>query len=112
MSETLDRAVSKYLENEKAPSRKAGELDNRGSHFFLAQYWANELARQDEDTELRKYFEKAANELLENEATILKEIAAVEGKPTDIGGYYLPNDNLAEKAMRPSAMLNTIIDAL
>ena len=112
LSETLDRAVSKYLENEKAPSRKAGELDNRGSHFFLAQYWANELARQDEDTELRKYFEKAANELLENEATILKEIAAVEGKPTDIGGYYLPNDNLAEKAMRPSTMLNTIIDAL
>ncbi len=111
LSGTLDRAVSQYLENEKSPSRKAGELDNRGSHYFLAQYWANELAQQEEDPELRKYFEKGAAALRDNEKNILQEIAAAEGKPTGIGGYYLPDDSLAEKAMRPSETLNKIINA-
>ncbi len=112
LSKALDKAVEVYLENEKSPSRKAGELDNRGSHYFLAQYWAVALAEQDEDQELKTQFADVAKQLTENEKTIVHEIMASEGKPTDIGGYYLPDDQLAEKAMRPSATLNKIIDSL
>jgi isocitrate dehydrogenase len=112
LADTLDLAISRYLENEKAPSRRAGELDNRGTHFFLAQYWAVELAKQDEDEGLKQKFESVAQQLLDNETTILSEIAAEEGKPTNIGGYYLPDDTLAGKAMRPSKTFNEIIDNL
>lgn len=110
LSKALDKAVETYLENEKSPSRKAGELDNRGSHYYLAQYWAVALAEQDDDKELKAQFTDIAKQLTENEEKILSEIMASEGKPTDIGGYYLPDDALAEKAMRPSATLNAIID--
>ena len=112
LSKALDKAVETYLENEKSPSRKAGELDNRGSHFYLAQYWAMALAEQNENRELKAQFTEVAKQMTENEETIVNEIMASEGKPTDIGGYYLPDDQLAEKAMRPSATLNQIIDAL
>jgi isocitrate dehydrogenase len=112
LSKALDKAVENYLENEKSPSRKAGEPDNRSSHFFLAQYWAKALSEQDEDPELKAQFTPIARQLTENEETIVSEMMASEGKPTDIGGYYLPDDELAEKAMRPSATLNKIIDSL
>ncbi len=112
LSETLDNAVSTYLENGKNPSRKAGELDNRGSHFFLAQYWADELAKQDKDAELKTKFAPVAEQLKAKEQQILAEIAAAEGKATDVGGYYLPDDEKASRAMRPSATLNEIIDAI
>ncbi len=110
LSKTLDVAVSDYLNNKRAPSRKAGEIDNRGTHMFLAQYWAVALAEQNDDAEMKTLFTKVAEQLKENESKILAEIAGAEGKPTDIGGYYMPNDELAFKAMRPSATLNGIID--
>jgi isocitrate dehydrogenase len=112
LSKTLDKAVEVYLENQKSPSRKAGELDNRGSHFFLAQYWAVALAEQNEDMELKAEFAEVAKQMVEKESTILAEIMATEGKSTNVGGYYLPDDALAEKAMRPSATLNSIIESL
>lgn len=112
LADTLDAAVSIHLENRREPSRKAGELDNRGSHFYLAAYWAQTLANQNEDAELKAKFAPIAKQLLDNEAKILAEIAAVEGKPTDIGGYYHPNDELAFAAMRPSATFNAIIDSI
>jgi len=110
LSKTLDDAVSKYLENGKAPGRKVGQLDNRGSHFYLAQYWAETLANQSDDKELQEIFKPIAEQLKANEEKILAEIAAAEGKPTDIGGYYMPDDEKAEKAMRPSNTLNEIIE--
>jgi len=110
LAETLDAAVSKYLENGKSPSRKAGELDNRGTHFYLAQYWAVALSEQNEDADLKNKFITIAKQLQDNEEKILEEIAKAEGKATDIGGYYLPNDELTSKAMRPSNTLNSIID--
>ena len=112
LSKALDKAVEIYLENEKSPSRKAGELDNRGSHFYLAQYWAMALSEQNENQELKTQFAPIAKQMTENEKTIVSEIMASEGKSTDIGGYYLPDDKLAEKAMRPSTTLNKIIDSL
>ena len=112
LSKALDKAVEVYLENQKSPSRKAGELDNRGSHFFLAQYWAVALAEQNDDMELKAEFAEVAKQMVEKEDAILAEIMATEGKSTDVGGYYLPDDSLAEKAMRPSATLNSIIESL
>lgn len=112
LSVTLDKAVAKYLENRKSPSRKAGELDNRGTHFFLGMYWAETLAEQTEDAELQAKFKVVASQLQENEAAILSEIAAAEGKATDMGGYFKPNPVLVAKAMRPSATLNAIVDAI
>jgi isocitrate dehydrogenase len=112
LSKTLDQAVAKHLDNKRGPSRKAGEIDNRGSHMYLAQYWAEALANQDEDADLKATFSTVARQLKDNEAKILAEIAAAEGKATDIGGYYMPDDNLASKAMRPSATLNAIIDSI
>jgi isocitrate dehydrogenase len=112
LSETLDKAVETYLMNGKYPSRKAGELDNRGTHFFLAQYWAIALSDQNTDKELKEKFTPVAKYLVENESVILKEIAEVEGKPTDTGGYYLPDDLIAAKVMRPSKTLNSLIDSL
>ncbi len=110
LSKTLDEAIGEYLENKRSPGRKVGQLDNRGSHFYLAQYWAKALANQNEDQELKEKFSPIAKALQENEAKILQEIADAEGKPVDLGGYYLPDDNKAEKAMRPSKTLNEIID--
>ncbi len=111
LAETLDAAATKYLLENKSPSRKVNELDNRGSHFYLALYWAQALAESG-DADLRKYFAPVAKALSDNEAKIVAELVEVQGKPMDIGGYYLPDDDLASKAMRPSAALNAIIDAL
>ena len=112
LAETLDVAVGKYLENGKMPSRKVNEIDNRGGTFYLAMYWAEALAAQDKDAELKARFTKVAEELKANEEKINSELLAAQGSPVDVGGYYLPDDNLAEKAMRPSATLNSIIDSL
>ncbi|HSR73635.1 MAG TPA: NADP-dependent isocitrate dehydrogenase, partial [Sulfurovum sp.] len=95
----------------KEPGRKVGEPDNKASHFFLAQYWAEALANGS-NAELAEKFAPVAKALKENEAKIMEELLAVEGKPQDVGGYFHPNDELAAKAMRPSATLNAIIDAI
>ncbi len=112
LSKSLDKAIETYLENEKSPSRKAGELDNRGSHFYLALYWAAALAEQNDDRDLKEQFTEISNQLSGAETTIVHEIMASEGKSTDVGGYYLPDDQMADKAMRPSATLNKIIDGM
>lgn len=112
LSETLDQANEKFLENDKSPARKVGEIDNRGSHFYLALYWAQALAEQDEDAELKSRFAEIARELTENEIKINDELIAAQGKPQEIGGYYHPDFSLTEKAMRPSGILNTILAKL
>lgn len=112
LSETLDAANEKFLENDKSPARKVGEIDNRGSHFYLALYWAQALAAQDKDAELKAKFEPIAAELTENEAKIDAELIASQGKAQEIGGYYHPNTELTDKAMRPSATFNTILAKL
>ena len=112
LAKTLDRAIGVYLENARYPSRKVREIDNRGSTFYLALYWAEALAAQDEDAEMKTRFAAAAARLAEHEATITAELLAVQGRPVDIGGYFRPDDALAERAMRPSATLNAIIDSL
>ncbi|NNM23318.1 MAG: NADP-dependent isocitrate dehydrogenase [Flavobacteriaceae bacterium] len=109
LSETLDEAVEQLLENKKGPSRKVNELDNRGSHFYLAMYWAQALATQSRDETLRERFSKVAKELKENEQRILDELNAAQGAPVDIGGYYEPVDDLVIAQMRPSVTLNNII---
>ncbi|MFZ1864017.1 MAG: NADP-dependent isocitrate dehydrogenase [Polyangiales bacterium] len=111
LADTLEAAATKYLLENKAPSRKVHQLDNRGSHFYLALYWAQALA-ESEDADLRSRFAPVAKALGENEAKIVEELNAVQGKPMDVGGYYMPDDELAAKAMRPSSTLNAIIDAL
>ncbi|MDR0576061.1 MAG: NADP-dependent isocitrate dehydrogenase [Candidatus Accumulibacter sp.] len=112
LADALDVAIAKFLDENKSPARKVGEIDNRGSHFYLALYWAEALAAQDGDAELKSRFAKAARALRENEAKIGAELIAAQGKPQDIGGYYLPDFGKASKAMRPSATLNAIIDAM
>ncbi|WP_456343049.1 NADP-dependent isocitrate dehydrogenase [Thermovibrio sp.] len=112
MADTLSKAVERYLDTDKTPKRKVGQLDTRGSHYWLARYWAEELAAQTEDAELAKIFEPVAAKLIENEEKILSEIAATEGSPKDIGGYYHPDDEKATAAMRPSKTFNEIIDNL
>ncbi|WP_432755489.1 NADP-dependent isocitrate dehydrogenase [Pseudomonas sp. WMBT8] len=112
LSKTLDQATGQFLDNNKSPSRKVGNIDNRGSHYYLALYWAQALATQTEDTALQAQFAQLAKTLAENEATIVAELNAVQGKPVDIGGYYAPNPELTSKAMRPSATLNAAIAAL
>lgn len=112
LAEALDKAVGKYLENQKTPSRKVNEIDNRGSSFYLAMYWAEELAEQDKDEELKNRFAKVAKELKQNEEKINEELLAAQGRPVDIGGYYFPDDKLAEKQMRPSETFNKIIDSM
>jgi len=111
IADALSRAVGKYLENDKTPKRKVGQLDNRGSHYYLARYWAEELANCG-DSELEAKFKTIAKELALNEEKILAEIAAAEGKPADIEGYYHPNEEKVAKYMRPSETFNKIIDAL
>ena len=112
LAETLDAATGKFLENDKSPGRKLGTLDNRGSHFYLALYWAQALAAQNDDAELKALFSPLADELTAQEKTIAAELAAVQGKPTDIGGYYRPDDAKASAAMRPSATFNRILSTL
>ena len=110
LSDSLDEAIGKFLENGRSPSRKVGELDNRGSHFYLALYWAQALAAQTKDADLKKRFQTVAKALTENETKILDELNGAQGKPVDMGGYYQPDDQKAFDAMRPSATLNAIID--
>ncbi|WP_316840241.1 NADP-dependent isocitrate dehydrogenase [Pedobacter gandavensis] len=112
LAETLDAATETFLANDKSPARKVGQIDNRGSHFYLAQYWAQELAKQTKDADLQVKFAPLAKALTENEAKISAELIAAQGKPQNIGGYFHPNDELAEKAMRPSETLNTILASL
>ena len=109
LAETLDAATGLFLENDRSPGRKLGTIDNRGSHFYLALYWAQALAAQDSDASLKEIFTPLANALTENEAKIVSELLAVQGQPADIGGYYLPDDAKAEAALRPSATLNAIL---
>ena len=109
LSETLDIATEKLLENKKGPSRNVGELDNRGSHFYLAMYWAQELANQNKDEALKAEFTPIAQELQDNEYIILKELNDIQGKPTTIGGYYEPNETLINQVMRPSNTFNSIL---
>jgi isocitrate dehydrogenase len=112
LADTLDQANAKFLESNKSPARKVGEIDNRGSHFYLALYWAQALAQQTQDKNLQARFVKIAKELEQNEAKISTELLAAQGKPVEIGGYYHPDDTKASKAMRPSATLNAIVDAI
>ncbi len=111
LAKTLDAATGSLLANNKNPSSKTGELDNRGSQFYLAMYWAQELAAQTEDKELQAKFAGLAKSLTENETKIVDELKAVQGKPVDIGGYYKPSDELVQKVMRPSATFNAILKA-
>uniref|UniRef100_E1TJ36 Isocitrate dehydrogenase [NADP] n=2 Tax=Pseudomonadota TaxID=1224 RepID=E1TJ36_BURSG len=112
LAKTLDQATGKFLDNDKSPARKVGGLDNRGSHFYLAMYWAEALAAQTEDAALQAQFAGVAKAMADNEAKILEELRAAQGKPVDIGGYYRPNVELTSKAMRPSATLNQIVDSI
>ncbi|MEI6846868.1 MAG: NADP-dependent isocitrate dehydrogenase [Chlorobiaceae bacterium] len=112
LAETLDQGIGKFLDNDKSPARKVGQIDNRGSHFYLALYWAEALAAQNKDQDLQARFAKVASELAGNEAKINEELIAAQGKPVDLGGYYHVDDALTQKAMRPSATLNAIIDSL
>ena len=112
VAEALDRANGKILDNDKSPQRKVGELDNRGSHFYLAMYWARALADQSKDPELRARFGRVATELEDNEAKIVGELNGVQGKPVQVGGYYHPDPAQTARAMRPSATLNAIIEGI
>jgi isocitrate dehydrogenase len=112
LASTLDKATSTFLEANKAPSRKVNEIDNRGSHFYLTLFWAEELAAQDEDLELKTAFTRLAKALRANEAVIAAELLAVQGQPMDIGGYYHPDFGKATAAMRPSATFNQILEAM
>lgn len=110
LSKTLDDATSKFLDNDKSPTRRIGGIDNRGSHYYLAMYWAQELASQNDHAELKAQFTPLSEALTQNESKIIEELIAVQGQPADIGGYYYMNDALATEIMRPSSTLNSIID--
>ncbi|WP_114203074.1 NADP-dependent isocitrate dehydrogenase [Janibacter anophelis] len=112
LADTLDTAIATFLEENKSPARKLGQIDNRGSHFYLALYWAQALAAQDTDAELKERFTSVAEQLAGNEAKINDELIGAQGSPVDLGGYYKPDADKAAAAMRPSATLNGIIDAL
>ena len=109
LAETLDQATDKFLDNKKSPSRLVGELDNRGSHLYLTMYWAEALAAQNEDKDLKKEFSAIAKSLIENETKIVKELNDAQGAPVDIGGYYIPNEKLVSESMRPSKTFNKIL---
>jgi isocitrate dehydrogenase len=108
----LDNATSKFLHENKSPSRKVNEIDNRGSHFYLAMYWAEALAKQDEDADLKKIFSSVAEKMSAKEAQINEELIAAQGKAVDMGGYYKPDESVLMKQMRPSKTLNEILDAI
>ena len=112
LAETLDKATAKFLLNNKSPSRVVNEIDNRGSHFYLTMYWAEALAEQNKDSELKAHFTKLAQELSENEEKINEELLSAQGKPVDLGGYYKTNFEMASKAMRPSQTFNAAIESL
>ncbi len=112
LSETLDQAIGQHMERDRAPSRRVNELDTRGSHFYLALYWAQALAEQTKDPELQARFKPVADQMGANEEKIIEELNDAQGQPVDIGGYYHPNHEMAAKAMRPSVTLNAIVDAL
>ncbi|TLY26067.1 MAG: NADP-dependent isocitrate dehydrogenase [Nitrospirae bacterium] len=112
LADALDQANAKFLESNKSPARKVGEIDNRGSHFYLALYWAQALAQQTQDKNLAARFAKIAKDMADNEAKISSELLGAQGKPVDVGGYYHPDDAKASKAMRPSPTLNAIVDSI
>ena len=112
LSETLDEATDEFLDNKKSPSRKVGELDNRGSHFYLAMYWSQKLASQNKDLALNAQFTPVAKLLAENETIIVNELSSIQGNPVDINGYYLPKEELVEKAMRASKTLKSILTTI
>ena len=112
LAKTLDDATEEFLDNKRSPSRKVGELDNRGSHFYLALYWAKALATQSKDLELKNQFSPISLALNNNEQKIINELNAIQGKTTNVGGYYLPNNEVAKKAMQPSITLNNIIKSI
>jgi len=112
LADTLDQANGKILDNNRSPARKVGELDNRGSHFYLAMYWAQALAEQTKDKELQAKFAPLAKTLAENEAKINGELIGAQGKPVDMGGYYHPDDAKTTQAMRPSVTLNAALAAV
>ena len=112
LAETFDQAIGEHMEQRRAPSRRVNELDTRGSHFYLALYWAEMLANQTQNPELQARFTEVAQQLAANEDRIVQELNDAQGQPVDIGGYYHPNDEMAAKAMRPSATLNAIVDAI
>ena len=112
IAKTLDEAIGEHLENQREPSRRVNELDTRGSHFYLAYYWAKALAKQTEDTELQSIFIQVANQISNNEDKIVSELIDIQGKSVDIGGYYQPDEELTSKSMRPSKTLNSILDQI
>ena len=112
LADALDDATGEFLDTNKSPSRRVGELDNRGSHFYLAMYWAKALAGQDKDAALKAQFASVAEAMQSNEATIVEELNSVQGPAMDIGGYYKPDAAKASAAMRPSATLNAIVDGI
>jgi isocitrate dehydrogenase len=112
LADTLGEATGKFLDNRRSPSRKVNEIDNRGSHFYLAMYWAEALANQSEDADLKAQFSTVSKELMANEAKISEELISCQGDANDIEGYYMPTEILATKAMRPSETLNSILDGV
>ncbi len=112
LAKALDEANGKFLKTNKSPSRKVGELDNRGSHFYLAMYWAEALAAQDENDELKAKFSETSARLEEAESAIIDELNSAQGKEIDMGGYYLPDDAVLAKAMRPSETFNSILASI
>ena len=112
LAKTLDQATAKFLDENKSPDRKVGGLDNRGSHFYLAMYWAQAVAAQTDDRKLAAQFAGAAGAFAESETKIVEELKAAQGKPVDIGGYYQPNESKASQAMRPSATLNQVLASI
>ena len=112
LADTLDDATTKYLLTNKSPSRRVNELDNRGSHFYLALYWAQALSEQADDPELASQFGDIAQQLADNESTIVTELEDAQGEEVNLNGYYMPDDTLAAQAMRPSQTLNAIIASM
>jgi isocitrate dehydrogenase len=112
LAKTLDEATGRFLDEDKSPSRKVGGIDNRGSHFYLALYWAQALARQRDDLQLQAAFTGLAERLAANEATIVGELGAVQGRPVDVKGYYRVDEELVRAAMRPSATFNAALESL
>ena len=112
LADALDQAIGQHMENRREPSRRVSELDTRGSHFYLTLYWAEALAAQTRDAELQAHFSNIAQQLSENQEKIVQELSEAQGKPVDVGGYYLPDSGMASVAMRPSSTLNAIVDAI